>query len=109
MTTAEVNTMIESIGFPSAYYEFTEETAKPCPFVVFYYDGSDDMPADNINFTAINRLVVELYTDYKDLTAQKRVQDVLTAAGIYWTREEGFIDSERMWMARYQMEVLING
>lgn len=109
MTTQEIATMVESIGFPAAYYQFTNETAKPCPFICFYYPESDDMAADNVNYAAISRLIIELYTDNKDFTAEKKVQDVLAAAGLFYEREETYIDTEKMYMVTFETEVIING
>lgn len=109
MTTQDIAAMVDSIGYPSAYYQFTNDTAQPCPFICFYYSGSDDMAADNVNYAQINRLILELYTDNKDFDAEKRVQDTLKAAGLFYSREEAYIDTEKMYMVTFETEVIING
>lgn len=108
MTTAEVNQMIESTGIPSAYRQFTKATAKEPPFICFYYPGDHDMIADNVNFATINELIVELYTDNKDFNAEAVVEAALKDAGLSWSRQETYIDAEKMYMVAYSTEVLIN-
>lgn len=109
MTTAEVASMIDSIGVPFAYYQFDEATAKPCPFICFYYAGSDDFVADGSNYVNINRLIIELYTDEKDFTLEQRVQTVLNEYGLVYTREEGYLSDEKMYEIIFESEVIING
>ena len=109
MTTQEISRMIADIGIPYAYYQFSEATAKPPPFICFYYPNSADFMADNINYAKINALTIELYTDNKDFSLEKRVEDMLTAHGLPYTREETYIDTERMYMVIFNTEVFING
>lgn len=108
MTTQEVSSMIAEIGIPYAYYQFSEATAKPPPFICFYYPNSADFMADNINYAKINALTIELYTDNKDFNLEKQVEDTLTAHGLPYTREETYIDTERMYMVIFNTEVFID-
>lgn len=107
MTYQNVATLIDSIGLPFAYYQFTEDTAQPCPFICFYYPGDNDFIADNANYAAIRELTIELYTDEKDFSTEATVEGVLTAAGLVWTKMESYIDQEKMFMTTYETEVLI--
>lgn len=109
MTYEEITTMVASIGVPYAYYQFTEDTAKPPPFVCFYYPGDNDFKADDSNYAAIRPLTIELYTDNKDFTLEATVETILTANGLPFSREETYIDTEKMYMITYQTEVVING
>ena len=108
MTTQEISKMIADIGVPYTYYQFSKDTAKPPPFICFYYPNSADLMADNINYAKINALTIELYTDSKDFELEKQVEDVLAAHELPYTREETYIDTERMYMAIYYTEVLID-
>lgn len=108
MTTKEISRMIADIGIPYAYYQFSEATAKPPPFICFYYPNSADFMADNINYAKINALTIELYTDEKDFDLEKQVEDTLTAHGLPYYREETYIDSERMYMVIFNTEVYIH-
>ena len=108
MTYEEVSTLVESIGYPSAYYQFEEDTAKKPPFVVFYFPQRDDMFADNSNYTHIEQLIIELYTPEKDWDAEAAVEAVLESNEITYEKEETYIESEQLYMAVYQAEVLIS-
>lgn len=107
MTYKEVATMLNGIGLPFAYYEFTEQTAKAPPFICFYYAGDNDMKADNANYQRIRQLVVELYTDNKDFETEEIVEAALNAAGLVYARAESYIDTEQMYMVVYTTEIII--
>lgn len=108
MTTKEISKMIADIGIPHAYYQFSKATAKPPPFICFYYPNSADFMADNINYAKINALTIELYTDNKDFDLEQQVEAALIAHELPFIREETYIDSERMYMVIFNTEVLIN-
>lgn len=101
--------MVSSIGVPYAYHHFTEDTAKPPPFVCFYYPGDDDLMADNSNYAKIRPLTIELYTDNKDFDLEATVEGVLAANELPFSRDETYIDTEKMYLVTYQTEVVING
>ena len=108
MTYQEINTMVGSIGIPYAYYQFPVGTDLACPFVCFYFGYSADFAADNTNYQRIRPLIVELYTDNKDFELENTVESVLSENGFFYTREEAYIDSERMNMVTYTTEVMID-
>lgn len=107
MTYQEVKTMVESIGIPYAYYQFPKRTDQSCPFICFYFTGSDDLAADNTNYQRIRPLVIELYTDNKDFALEQIVGGVLNQHGLVYRREESYIDSERMNMVAYTTDIII--
>lgn len=109
MTTQRVKEILEATGIPVAYLAFTNETAQPCPFICYFYAGDNDFIADNTNYASINRLIVELYTDYKDFSLEKTVEETLNAAGLVFSREESYISTEQMFQIVYESEVIING
>ena len=109
MTYREVKTMVQSIGLPFAYYQFTADTAVAPPFICFYFDESDDEPADNMNWAKIRTLYIELYTDEKDFELESTVETALANNDQFYTRSETYLDSERMMMVSYEMQVVITG
>lgn len=109
MTYEQIADMIEEVGLPFAYREFEEGSAEAPPFICFFFPGTNDFFADNSNYQRIEELVVELYTDSKDFDLEAAVEAVLTAHGLTFTRDEERLDSERMYMQTYTMEVVING
>lgn len=107
MTYEDVAKMVESIGVPFAYYQFPEGTEQACPFVCFYFTGSNDLAADNTNYQRIRPLIIELYTDNKDFALEATVEAVLNQNGLVYARDEAFIDSEKMNMVTYTTEIII--
>lgn len=109
MTPSDIYNALTATGIPTAYYAFTKETAKPCPFICYFFAGSDDFIADNTNYAGINRLFVELYTNNKDFALEETVQDALNGMGIVYERTETYIDDEAMYQITFESEVVING
>ena len=107
MTFKEVATMVNSIGLPTAYYQFPEGTGQATPFVCFYFSADNDFKADNANYQKIEHLIVELYTDNKDFEMEAAVESALASCDMVWTRYEDYIDTERMNMVTYEMDVVI--
>lgn len=107
MTYQEVATMVASVGVPYAYYQFPEGTAQATPFITFYFDGSNDMYADDANYQRIRPLVIELYTDNKDFELEATVESVLNSNGLTYARSESWVESERMNMVAFSADVII--
>lgn len=107
MTTQEVATMVAQIGIPNAYYQFSDKTAQPTPFCCFFYANDNDFKADDSNYQKIEHLIIELYTDDKDFALEQTVESVLASHGMVWTRDEEWIESERMLEVVYEMDVVI--
>ena len=108
MTTVDVKTMIASVGIPFAYYQVPEGTAQATPFICFYYTTSDDLIADNTNYSAIRQLVVELYTDEPDFDLESDLESTLNNNGFVYVKNAAYIDSEKMWQISYTTEVVLN-
>lgn len=107
MTYIQVNNLITDIGIPYAYYQFPEGTEQACPFICFFFSGSNDLLADDTNYQKIRELIVELYTDNKDFAMEQTVESALNAAGLVYSRDETYLDSEHMNMVTYTTEIII--
>lgn len=109
MTSAEVYTMVKRAGIPAIYHHFQEGSGQQPPFICFYYPERDDFIADNRNYVPITALTVELYTDRKDLNLERTLESVLTEEEMVFTKSEVYLDTEKMYMVSYNMEVIYNG
>lgn len=47
---------------------------------------------------------IELYTDYKDLSAEQKVEAVLDGHGIFYEKSEVWIESEKLYEVLYSFE-----
>lgn len=107
MTHKQVATMIASVGIPYAYYQFPDDTGQQPPFICFFYSTNNDVLADDTNYQKIEHLVIELYTDNKDFGLEASVEAVLNLNGLVYSRDEEYLDSERMFEVVYESDVVI--
>lgn len=108
MTYEEIKQMLDTVGVPLAYYQFSHASGQQPPFITYYFQGDNDLKADNINYQKIRQLVIELYTNRKDFTLEAAVESALTAHDLAYSRTEEYIQTERMHMVTFYTEVLIN-
>lgn len=108
MTEKEVFQVVKSVGFPAAHHHFEEGQEPDKPYLVYLYPGTNNFSADGTVYQGINQLDIELYTDKKDLEAEKRVEAVLKEHGFFYEKTETYLESEKMFEVLYEMEVLIN-
>ena len=98
---------IEDIGLPYAYYSFPTDQAPPLPYLVYFYPNREDFIADNENYSRVETLVVELYTEIKDLYAESVVEAFFDYYEIVYDKTEAFINKENMYQCYYETQVLI--
>ncbi len=97
----EIRKMLMQTGFPVAYSHFNK--APTIPFITYTVTGSDNFDADNRVYFPVNRISIELYTDKKDLAAEKKVETALSS--FCWEKTEIYIDSEKLYQITYEIEV----
>lgn len=107
MTYQEISSMIQGIGVPYAYYQFDDNTQQEPPFICFYYSGDNDVKADDSNYQKVENLVIEVYTKNKDFGIEAQVESALHSAGLVWSRNEVYVDSEKLYQNVYECDVLI--
>lgn len=109
MTEQEVLKMIKTTGLPVAYHHFGEGQEPDLPYLVYLYPGSNNFSADGSVYRDVNQLDIELYTEKKDLNAEKKLETVLKEHGFFYEKTETYLESEKMFEVLYEMEVLIHG
>lgn len=108
MTYESINQMVESVGIPSVYGQFSERTAQPAPYICFYFPNSSDVYADDQNYCTIAALRLELYTEHKNFDLENAVEQVLAENEITWRKSERYIDAQQVHSTIYESEVIIN-
>lgn len=109
MTYQEIMTMMQETGIPFAYDHFAEGESPEPPFAVFLFPSSNNFGADGKVYQKIDRLRIEVYTDYKQPNIENSVEAVLDQHGLFYDKAEVWIGSERLYEVAYTMEVLNNG
>ena len=97
--------VLDSIGIPYAYDRFAEGESPEPPFLCYLLPGSSNFSADGKVYHRISEVRLEMYTDFKDLASERKVEDALDAAGIFYNKTETWIDSEKLYEVLYSFEL----
>lgn len=101
----ELLTMLKEMNIPFAYDHFAEGESPSPPFICYLLSGTDNFSADGKVYLKVNQINIELYTDYKDLSVESKVETVLDSHGIFYDRSETWIESEKMYEVLYSFEM----
>lgn len=104
-TPKDIRAILTATGLPVAYRAWEEGQGPEPPFCVYYAGKSNNMAADGIVYFSAQQYTIELYTDAKEPDAEALVEQALTAAGIFWQKDETYIESEHMHEVIYEIEV----
>ena len=105
MTIEDLVEMLQKIGIPFAYDHFAEGESPEPPFICYLIPGSNNFAADGKVYFRINQVRIELYTDSKDLSVERKVEMVLDESGIFYNKSEVWIQSEKLYEVLYSFEV----
>lgn len=97
-------TMLKEMNIPFAYDHFAEGESPSPPFICYLLPGTDNFSADGRVYLKVNQINIELYTDYKDLSVESKVETVLDSHGIFYDRSEVWIESKKLYEVLYQFE-----
>ena len=80
--------IIKEMGIPYAYDHFAEGKHRTRPFLCYLLPGSDNFSADGKVYHRISEVRLELYTDFKDLSAGSRWRRLWMRRGFFTTRQK---------------------
>lgn len=95
----------EKYGVPFAYDHFAEGEGPEPPFICWRCPSSDNFAADGRVYLDVDVVDIELYTDRKDPVLEGHLQEMLTAAGLVYGKNEVWIESEKLYEVIYEFEV----
>lgn len=105
MTIEQLAAMLQDTGIPFAYDHFAEGESPEPPFICYLLPGSDNFAADGRVYFRINEVRIELYTDKKDMSVEKQVEDALDGRGIFYNKSEVWISEEKLYEVLYSFSV----
>ena len=105
MTIENLVEMLQELKIPFAYHHFAEGESPDPPFICYLIPGSNNFAADGKVYFRINQVRIELYTDSKDLSVERKVEMVLDESGIFYNKSEVWIQSEKLYEVLYSFEV----
>ena len=111
MTIENLVEMLQEMQIPFAYDHFAEGESPDPPFICYLIPGSNNFAADGRVYFKLNEVRIEMYTDFKDLDLESRVEGVLDGHEIFYNKSETWIQSEKLYevMYSFEMEGLNNG
>ena len=109
MNKERVVAMLDRIGLPYAYHHFAEGEAPELPYIIYYYPDTDNFGADNTVYHQALDLALELYSKIRDFDTEWNIEDELYLEDLFWQKSETYIESEKMYMIRYEMEGAVMG
>ena len=103
--------IIQEMKIPFAYDHFAEGESPEPPFICYLIPGSNNFAADGRVYFKLNEVRIEMYTDFKDIALESRVEGVLDSHEIFYNKSETWIQSEKLYevMYSFEMEGLNNG
>jgi len=104
MTLQELFQELKTIGYPVSYGSFAIPVSPP--YLIYQFAYSNDFMADGHNYMEISNFQVELYTDTKDLAAEKAVQDKLKEIQLPYSKIETYLDSEKLYQIIYEIQII---
>ena len=95
--------LLESTGYPVVYHHFKKPPSPP--YVVYLFTRSNHFGADNKVLAKFNRFQVELYTKNKQPEAEKKIEDALDGADIFYEKSEIFLETEELYQIVYEIQL----
>lgn len=105
---ALIASIAEALGCEYHYYDEGEKDVIKTPYLLFDYPDRDDMRADDRNYAKIQRLNIEYDSKTKDIEAEQKIEDLLDAADLSYTKEDTRYEGHDAYGVMYSMEVIIN-
>ena len=101
MSYEKVKQMLSETGIPFAYWRFDEEEPPTAPYIIFSMPESDNMAADGQVYHKINKL----YVNEKSPHIEAVLEEILDVYGLFYNRQEFYIEKEKMFEELYSLEV----
>lgn len=105
MTIENLVEMLQELKIPFAYDHFAEGESPEPPFICYLIPGSDNFAADGRVYFKLNEVRIEMYTDFKDLDLESRVEGVLDGHESFYNKSETWIQSEKLYEVMYAFEM----
>lgn len=100
MTLAELKSLLETSHLPVAFDHFVAE--QTLPYLVYIVADNNNFPADDKAFYTAPQIQLELYTNLKNETTEGTVETILNSVPFFYTKAEGYLPDEQMYMVTYQ-------
>ena len=97
----KILSILKGLGIPFAYDHFAQGESPDPPFICYLIPGTNNFSADGVAYYKINQFNIELYTDLKDLSLERKIEEALDEASIFYNKSETWIESESLYEVLY--------
>ena len=101
----KILSILRGLGIPFAYDHFAQGESPDPPFICYLILASDNFSADGKVYYKIDLYNIELYTDLKDLSLERKIDEALDEASIFYNKSETWIESESLYEVLYTFEM----
>ena len=101
----KILSILNALGIPFAYDHFAQGESPDPPFICYLIPGRNNFSADGVAYYKINQFNIELYTDLKDLSLERKIEEALDEASIFYNKSETWIESESLYEVLYTFEM----
>ena len=101
----KILSILKGLGIPFAYDHFAQGESPNPPFICYLIPGTNNFSADGVAYYKINQFNIELYTDLKDLSLERKIEEALDEASIFYNKSETWIESESLYEVLYTFEM----
>lgn len=105
MTLEQLAKILKQIGYPVVFEAFPKKEAPEMPYICYMAPEVNNFFADGIVYYSTTRIAVLVYTKLRDLSVEGRVEAILTANGITWTKDADYNGREKCYEIVYEIEV----
>ena len=89
----------------TAYSHFDDGSVQP-PFICYFEDESNNFCADNRIYGTKTSMVIELYTERKDLKIEAEIEKIFRENQLLWYSVSQYIKDENLFMKAYYVEIM---
>ena len=101
----KILSILRGFGIPFAYDHFAQGESPDPPFICYLISNTNNFSADGKAYYKVNQYNIELYTDLKDLSLERKVEKALDDASIFYNKSETWIESESLYEVLYTFEM----
>lgn len=95
--------ILSPVGIPWAYHHW--DAPPPPPYGVYLEGPYNTFYADDQNYLNVHTIRLEVYSAVRDPELDEKVEAALTAAGLTYTADFEWLESESLYESIFEIEV----
>lgn len=103
MTLEDLKDLLDTTKIPVAFDHF--KTEQKLPYMAYIVTNNENFAADGRVYHTAPVIQLELYTAFKSETTESTVETVLDSVPFFYTKNEGYLSDENMYMVTYQFSI----